>query len=229
MSKRSHFSVEEKYSIILDVIEGRQSVNGAAKKYSVSFTTIMNWLRKYDDNGLEGLKKSVKWNRYSSEVKQAAILAVIEDGMSLYQATKAFQISSRSVLSRWILSYTNGEVQKSTSKGRVSTPMKKGRKTTYHERIEIVQFTIANHFDYKQAIETYQVSYQQVYSWVKKYQLHGEEALKDHRGQTKPKESLTDEERLKLRIKELEARNKYLEMERDFAKKLQELQRRNQL
>jgi transposase-like protein len=48
MSKRRHFSVEEKYSIILDVIEGSQSVNGAAKKYSVSFTTIMKWLRKYE-------------------------------------------------------------------------------------------------------------------------------------------------------------------------------------
>lgn len=38
-----------------------------------------------------------------------------------------------------------------------------GRKTTYQERIEIVQYTIANELNYAQAIEKYDVSYQQVY------------------------------------------------------------------
>jgi hypothetical protein len=43
----------------------------------------------------------------------------------------------------------------------------------------------------------------------------------------KPEEELDEHERLKLRIKELEARNEYLEMENDFAKKLAEIKRRN--
>ncbi len=54
-----------------------------------------------------------------------------------------------------------------------------------------------------------------------------EEALKDHRGRNKPVEELDDHERLKLRIKELEARNEYLEMENALAKKLAEIRRRN--
>lgn len=62
---------------------------------------------------------------------------------------------------------------KSTSKGSVPKTMINGRKTTYQERIEIVQYTIANELNYAQAIEKYDVSYQQVYSWVKKYQRHG--------------------------------------------------------
>ena len=105
--------------------------------------------------------------------------------------------------------------------------MNKGRKTTLEERIEIAQYTIANDLDYQKAIEKYDVSYQQVYAWVRKYQSDGEEALKDNRGRNKPEEELDDHERLILRIKELEARNEYLEMENALAKKLAEIRRRN--
>ena len=45
--------------------------------------------------------------------------------------------------------------------------MTKGRKTTQEERIEIVAFCIEHGKDYGLTIEQYQVSYQQIYSWVK--------------------------------------------------------------
>ncbi|WP_205571047.1 helix-turn-helix domain-containing protein, partial [Paenibacillus aceti] len=136
-------------------------------------------------------------------------------------------ISSKSVLTRWISKYTSGEEMKPTRKGKGLSHMNKGRKTTLQERIEIAQYTIANDFDYQKSIEKYKVSYQQVYAWVRKYQSGGEDALHDHRGRNKPVEELNDHERLKLRIKELEARNEYLEMENALAKKLAEIRRRN--
>ncbi|MGM1050076.1 MAG: transposase [Bacillota bacterium] len=105
--------------------------------------------------------------------------------------------------------------------------MNKGRKTTFEERIEIAQYTIANDLDYQKSMEKYDVSYQQVYTWVRKYKSDGEKSLKDNRGRKKPVEELDDHERLKLRIKELEARNEYLEMENALAKKLAEIKRRN--
>ena len=42
-----------------------------------------------------------------------------------------------------------------------------GRKTTYEERMEIVSFCIANADDCKLAADKFNVSYQQVYSWIK--------------------------------------------------------------
>lgn len=227
MSKRSNYSPKEKYQILSEALDECHSVNSIAKKYSISHNTVTDWIRKYKDSGLEGLKEATTWKRYKNDLKQKAVLAVINNEMSLLQATKNFQISSTSVLGKWISSYTNRETLKPTSKGCVTKTMTKGRKTTYQERIEIAQFTIANDLDYVKAIEKYRISYQQVYSWVKKYQQYGEEALKDNRGRNKSSEFLTEEERLKLRVKELEARNKHLEMENDFAKKLQEIQRRN--
>lgn len=227
MSKRSLYSPEEKYHIISEVIDGRRSMNSTAKTHSLSWEAINDWIRKYKNGGLDGLKESKTWKQYDNLLKQEAVLAVINKKMSILEATMLFQISSTSVLRRWISRYTTGETTKSASKGSIHKTMKKGRKTTYQERIEIAQYTIANELNYAQAIEKYDVSYQQVYSWVKKYQQHGEEALKDNRGRNRSSEFLTEEERLKLRVRELEARNKHLEMENDFAKKLQEIQRQN--
>lgn len=70
-------------------------------------------------------------------------------------------------------------------------------------------------------MEKYDISYQQVYAWVRKYKSGGEAALKDNRGRIKFVKELDDHKRLKLRIKELEARNEYLEMENAFVKKLE--------
>ena len=43
------------------------------------------------------------------------------------------------------------------------------RKTTLEERKEIVEYCIAHNRDYKGTASLYDVSYSQVYSWVKKY------------------------------------------------------------
>jgi transposase len=40
--------------------------------------------------------------------------------------------------------------------------MTKGRKTTFDEHVEIVQFCITHEHNYAEAAEKYQVSYQQV-------------------------------------------------------------------
>ena len=75
----------------------------------------------------------------------------------------------------------------------------KPRKTTLEERIQIVEYCIANANDYSAAAKTYNCSYWQVYSWVKKYNADGVDGLKDGRGRTKPEEGLSELERLKLR------------------------------
>ncbi|MED0717550.1 helix-turn-helix domain-containing protein [Aeribacillus composti] len=69
--------------------------------------------------------------------------------------------------------------------------MTKGRKTTWNERIQIVLDCLGNGKDYKKTAETYEVSYQQVYQWVKKYENGKEEALKDKRGRKKEEAELS--------------------------------------
>ena len=101
--------------------------------------------------------------------------------------------------------------------------MTKGRKTTQKERAKIVAFCIEHNYDYGLTVETYKVSYQQIYAWVRKYEEGGVDKLKDNRGRTKPLEEMTEIEKLKVEMKILEAKNRQLEIENEFIKKLQEL------
>lgn len=104
--------------------------------------------------------------------------------------------------------------------------MTKGRKTTQEERVEIVSHCVANGKDYGATIEKYQVSYQQIYSWVKKYEEGGVDRLNDKRGKRKPDEEMSEVERLKAEIKLLQAENKHKEMVIDILKKVKEVERR---
>ena len=98
--------------------------------------------------------------------------------------------------------------------------MTKGRKTTQEERAEIVAFCIEHNKDYGLTVETYNVSYQQIYAWVRKYEEGGVDKLKDNRGRTKPVEEMTEVEKLKAEMKILEAKNRQLEIENAFIKKI---------
>ena len=82
----------------------------------------------------------------------------------------------------------------------------KSRKTTFEERIEIVNYVLANDFDYKGAADKYSVSYASVYQWVKKYNELGENGLNDSRGRPSssgPKKELTIEEKQAIEIEKL--------------------------
>lgn len=98
--------------------------------------------------------------------------------------------------------------------------MNKGRKTTYEERIEIVNYCIANIKNYHETSKKFNVSYQQVYSWVKKFEKNGEESLRNRRGISKNEENLTMEEKYKLKLKKLDKKNERLRAEVALIKKI---------
>ena len=76
----------------------------------------------------------------------------------------------------------------------------------------------------------YKVSYQQIYTWVKKYREKGEAGLSDRRGKKRPpQEPETEEQRLRRENAELKRKLYYAEMERDTLKKLDEVERRLKL
>lgn len=103
---------------------------------------------------------------------------------------------------------------------------KKTRSTTQSERYEIVNYCLANNRNYAETAIKYDVTYQNVYQWVKKYEALGEPGLEDRRGK-KPGDAVprTPEEEMKARIAKLEAQNRILQMENDLLKKVEELSR----
>lgn len=225
MSKRSKYTAEEKYQIIKAYEDGVGSTREIISRYKISNFVFYDWRYKYDKYGMDGLRESGSWKEYSQELKENAIKDYLSEEFSPIEISQKYGISSKSTLLNWVKKYNCHRKIKATVKG-LGQSMTIGRSTSWTERIEIVQYCIAHSNDYQSAAETYHVSYQQVYQWVKKYESGGEEALKDRRGRKKDEEELTPEDRAKLAMKKLEAENEKLRAENAFLKKLEELERK---
>lgn len=168
-------------------------------------------------------RKTHKNKKYSVELKMSAVQAYLNGEGSMDCVCKRYGISDHSVLRDWILWYNGHREFKERSRAKGEIYMTKGRKSTQEERAEIVAFCIEHNYDYGLTVETYKVSYQQIYAWVRKYEEGGVDKLKDNRGRTKPMEEMTEIEKLKAEMKILESKNRQLEIENEFIKKLQEL------
>lgn len=163
-------------------------------------------------------RRSHKNNKYSKELKLEAIKDYLNGEGSYETLKEKYKLRSSTQLKNWVMWY-NGhrEFQEHTcTKGEIY--MTNGRKTTQEERAEIVAFCLEHNKDYGLTVETYNVSYQQIYAWVRKYEEGGVDKLRDNRGRTKPVEEMSEVEKLKAEMKILEAKNRQLEIENAFIK-----------
>ena len=226
--RRTKHSLEERIQAGELVINHDESLSKVSKDFRVNYHTLDSWVYKYKEGGIDGLKESRTWKRYSKSLKLQAVQDYLSGEYSLRECCRKHGISDTKVLRQWIKRYTSGRAIKSTSKG--TSTMTKGRKTTHKERLEITQYCLAIDKNYQETAEKYQVSYQQVYQWVQKYEKDGSGGLIDRRGRgLESKSNLTDAEKLVLENKALTERNKYLEAEIGLLKKLEEIERRDNL
>jgi transposase len=225
MVRKSRFPYELKIKAVEDYLSGKRSFNQVLNELEIVSSVFETWVLKYRSDGPESLQVCHKNRFYSYELKLNAVKDYLNGIDSLNGICGKYKIKSNTILRRWIKKYNCHETMKSHNLLGEKV-MTKGRKTTYEERVEIVSFCIANNDNYQKAIEKFQVSYQQVYTWVNKYKEHGPEALLDNRGRHNKVKELSESEKLDAQLKFLEAENKRLKMENDFLKKLKEIERR---
>ena len=168
-------------------------------------------------------RKSHKNKVYSAELKLRAVQEYLAGKGSLRQICRQYEIKDNRQLRDWISCYNGHKDFKERTGARGEIYMTKGRKTTQEERAQIVAFCIEHGKNYALTVETYQVSYQQIYSWVRKYEAGGVEGLVDRRGKGKPEDELTEAERLRQENRMLQAKLKDKEMEIALLKKLRDL------
>jgi Transposase and inactivated derivatives len=225
MSRKSKLTVEEKVQIAQDCIEGRISQAEAARRVRVDESSIRAWIAKYKSEGSYGLWQTEKNRVYSEELKLQAVMEYLGGKGSLREICKKYRIRSKRQLQDWIKVYNSGRDFKHKMSG--GSRMKSTRKTTQEERVQIAKECIENGDNYGEIAIKYQVSYQNVYSWVKKYRELGEAGLEDRRGQrTAQQEPRTEEERLRIENAQLKHELYLARMERDLLKKLEEIERR---
>ena len=225
MGRKAKFSYETKIDIVQRCLDGKSNPHHEASLLGTDHKTIRVWISKYESLGESGLISSSKNLAYSSDLKRSAVQDYLDGKGSYLEICKKYGIRSSSQLRNWVMKYNGHEELKASRRGGESI-MTKGRKTSYEERIEIVEYCIAHQNNYNLTAEKFKVSYQQVYSWLGKYEADGVNGLLDKRGRTKPLEEMNEVERLRAENRLLKAKNKKQEMEMKFLKKLDEIERR---
>ena len=192
--------------------------------FDVSIASVQQWIRNYESMGADAF--TFKNNKkYSKELKQQAVSDYLAGRGSQDDICKKYGIRSKAKLQTWIKKYNGYEELKSSGIGG-NMIMTNGRKTTFEERVEIVQYCIAHDHNYAETAANYKVSYQQARSYTVKYESGGVEALRDKRGKRKSEDKMTELEKLRAEVKILKAEKERAEMEASFLKKLEKIERR---
>ena len=196
-----------------------------ARRFNISMSTVTLWCRNYEIFGRDAFLENKKQKSWKSEIKISAVNEYNSGGVSIQDICKKYKISSQTIFRKWLKVYNSHKKLKSTGI-KESKSMTKGRKVTFDEKVEIVQYCIDNGKDYTLTMNKFNISYQQIYLWVHKYEQSGIDGLIDGRGKPKPQSDLSEIDRLKIKTQILESEKKKLEMEINVLKKLQEVERR---
>lgn len=217
-------SPEEKIEWVEKIIQNKESVYSVASKIGVHPSSIDTWVRNYKSIGTEAFFRK-GWTKRSSAEKKAAVEDYLAGKGSLRDVCAKYKITDTYQLRTWIKQYNGHEILKDSGTGG-SPIMTKGRKTTFEERVEIVQYCIKYNHNYAETAEKFSVSYQQARNYTIKYEKKGVDGLQDRRGKRKSTEEMDELEKLRAEVKILRAEKKRAEMEISFLKKLEEIERR---
>lgn len=221
---RKKFTADEKLKAVYDYLDGKYSQKALAKSLDTKQSVIQRWIANYQSMGETAFLKK-QYSHYPAELKYSAVNDYLTGKGSLRDICRKYKIKSETQLLKWIMKY-NGHEELKTSGTGGNAIMTKGRKTTFDERVEIVQYCIAHGHNYTETSEKYQVSYQQARNYTVKYESGGIEALKDNRGKRKNVDEMSELEKLRAEVKILRAEKQRAEMEASFLKKLEEIERR---
>ena len=224
MDHRTKYSAEEKLKIVEDCLNGKDSIKHIEKTKGIPRRTIRDWIARYRAEGPTAFLPAEKSRKYSVELKRKVAEEYTSGKISLVELMEKYAIRANKQIRDWVKIYNNRGDFKEIVEGGSTTV--KARPTTQEERLKIVQDCMEQGMSYSEAAVKYQVSYQQVRNWVRRFKEKGEAGLEDRRGQRKKDQTpRTREEELEQRIAQLEHEKYLLEAENWLLKKVKELER----
>ena len=206
-------------------LNGEGSEAAIAEEYGIEKSRIHYAAKLYKEKGVSTILEQKHNNIYSAEIKAKAVMAYLAGYGSIRQIAARYGLRASNTLEQWIKVYNSGKGFRHKMSG--GSRMKEARPTTVEERIQIAKDCIANGGNYGETALKFNVSYQQVYQWVKKFKEKGDAGLEDRRGKRlKDQTPRTREEELEIEIAKLKHELYMTKMERDVLKKLDEIERR---
>jgi transposase-like protein len=206
VSRKAKYTVEAKVRAAERYLRGEASAAGIAAEMEMGKrgkSTVREWAATYRENGIEGFHLKEGNSSYTAETKKQAVEEYLQGKGSLREISRKYHIPTKETLRQWVEVYnSNRELRGYDPRPEVYVAMRK--KTTKEEREEIVRYCLEHGKDYKGTAAKYEVSYSQVYQWVRHYEEQGEAGLEDRRGKRKSDDEVDELERLRrenLRLK----------------------------
>ncbi len=213
---KSSYSPEQRAIFAQKYLNGEAGVRTIAQEAGVAIVTVQRWIKRYEANGIVAFDRGYGNSSYSAELKKECVDSYLNGEMSINEIVAHYNISSWSVVAGWIKQYNANKELRDYDPKREVYMAEARRKTTKAERTEIVNYCLDHGKDYKGTASKYDVSYSQVYSWVRKYNADGKEGLIDKRGRHKTDDEVDEMERLRrenLRLKrQLEEKDMTIEL-----------------
>lgn len=228
MPREQKLSPDKKIELVRRCLKSELGIKAAAAEVGVANITVQRWIAQYEIEGASAFLPR-KHNRvYDPEVKQQAVQDYLAGKGSQLTICKKYKIHKPSLLESWIKVYNAHGDFNSTKHSGGGSYMAHRRNTTQEERIQIVNDCINSDKNYGATAKKYNVSYQQVRSWVLRFEELGKAGLEDRRGRRKKDQTpRTDLEQAQIEIEQLKHKLYLAEMENRLLKKLDEVERRD--
>lgn len=227
MGRKAKYTALQKIQACTDYLSGKKSAIQIARELNMpesGHKLVMEWSAKYRAYGGSVFEHTHSNKSYSKEFKEKIVMEYLSGKESYHSLAIKYNIPSHNTIRQWVSRYNNHIELKDYDPKR-EVYMAESRKTTLEERIEIVRYCLKHDRNIKNTASLYKCSYAQVYSWVRKYEKNGEQALIDNRGIRKKEEELTDLEKAQRQIAKLERENEEYRKKYELLKKAEELER----
>jgi len=221
------YTSEQKIKACEGYLSGKKSAIKLAEELNLGKSgdhRIRIWAAKYSAYGSGAFEYTGKNASYSKEFKEKVVKEYLSGKDSISNLCIKYNISSTSVLRKWILKYNN-HMELKDYDPKLEVYMNDTLKTTYEERLEIVKDCLSHDRDIKGTALKYGCKYAQLYQWIRKYEADGEEALVDKRGKRKQESELTDLEKIERKVAKLEQEKEEYRKKYELLKKAEELER----
>ena len=232
MGRKNKFSKEIKVQACEDYLSGKKSVIQISKDLSISEETVRKWVKTYNEHGEIVFDVKPRNRTYSKDLKIKVVQDYLNGEGSQESIALKYNISSKSIVYNWVKLYNIGKkIEDYNPKGEVYTM--KARRTTFVERLEIVNYVLEHNKEYKLASEKYLLPYSLVYQWTNKYLRYGEGGLKHQKKGPKPKdyiaENMSETDKLFRENELLKRQLEYVKLENQVLKKKEQLERQAEL
>lgn len=227
MGRKQKYSVKQKVKACEDYLSGNKSAVMIARELSMGKNgrkLVLSWVSSYRTNGAGKFEHKSNNESYTKEFKENVVKEYLSGKGSLETLANKYHIRHFSTIYTWVRKYNN-HIELEDYKISKEVYMADTLKVSKQEKIEIVKWCLENNRDIKLTAAHFKGNYAQIYQWVKKYELNGEDGLDDKRGKRKKEEDLTEVEILQRKLKQSEAEKEEFRKKYELLKKAEQVER----